>query len=393
MYGGAAGGGKSAALLMCALQYVEFAKYSALLLRRTFSDLNLPEALIPLSHSWLRGTDAKWDGSKHEWRFPSGATLTFGFLETENDKYRYQGAAFNFIGFDELTQFSESQYRYLFSRMRRKEGSVIPTRMRSASNPGGVGHEWVRQRFIDSVDGRLFVPARLEDNPYLDRASYEESLNRLDPVTRAQLRHGDWRIRPEGNLFKREWFKDVVELAPPLTRTVRAWDMAATAESEGNDPDWTVGAKIGLDDNNIAYLVDLIRFRATPLEVENVIKATARIDGDSTSIRLEQEPGSSGKSLVDHYCREVLFGYDVKGVPATGDKVTRARPFSAACERRGVKLVRGNWIPAFLDELTSFPTDGAHDDQVDAAVNAFAALSSVVEFNSGFYSITAATAA
>lgn len=387
MYGGAGGGGKSVALLAAALQYVQHPRYAALLLRRTFADLNLPEALIPLSHQWLKPTDAKWNGQEHQWRFPSGATLTFGYLETENDKYRYQGAAFNFIGFDELTQFTSSQYRYLFSRLRRREGVNVPLRMRSATNPGGVGHEWVRERFIDGIDpDRLFIPAKLEDNPYLDRDAYSETLNQLDPVTRAQLRHGDWNIRPEGNLFKRQWF-DVVDHAPPLVRVVRAWDLAATEEGQGKDPDWTAGAKLGIDANNVAYLLDLVRMRSTPREVESVIAQTAALDGREVSIRLEQEPGSSGKSLIDHYEREVLFGYDARGVPATGDKVTRSLPFSAACERRGVKLVRGQWVGPFLDELTAFPVV-AHDDQVDAAVNAFDAMTDYVDFDTCSYVLT-----
>jgi len=143
-YGGAAGGGKSDALLMAALQYVDMPGYSAILFRRTFSDLALPGALLERSTEWLKPTDAKWDDNKKTWHFPSGATLTFGYLEHENDKYRYQSSEFNFIGFDELTQFTESQYRYLFSRLRRLKGSEVPLRMRAASNPGGEGHEWVR---------------------------------------------------------------------------------------------------------------------------------------------------------------------------------------------------------------------------------------------------------
>jgi len=148
MYGGAAGGGKSDALLMAALQYVDVENYAALLLRKSYSDLSLPAALIPRAAEWLTTTDAKWNGAEHVWRFPSGASLSFGYLDTEADKYRYQSAEYQFIGFDELTQFSESQYTYMFSRLRRLKGSNVPLRMRGASNPGGYGHEWVKQRFI-----------------------------------------------------------------------------------------------------------------------------------------------------------------------------------------------------------------------------------------------------
>jgi len=139
-YGGAAGGGKSDALLMAALQFAEVPRYSALLLRRTYADLSLPEALMDRAQEWLSSTDARWHADTKTWEFPSGATLTFGYLQTERDKYRYQGAAFQMVGFDEITQFTESMYQYLFSRLRRLEDSHVPIRMRAASNPGDIGH-------------------------------------------------------------------------------------------------------------------------------------------------------------------------------------------------------------------------------------------------------------
>ena len=224
-YGGAAGGGKSSCLLMDALKYVHVPKYSALILRRTYADLAKPGAIMDRSKEWLKGTDAKWNEQKKEWTFPSGAKLTFGYLDTENDKYQYQGAEFQFVGFDELTQFTETQYRYLFSRLRRLKDSDVPIRMRSASNPGGVGGKWVNERFIpegftpdDAIEEkvwikegldeetgekiiRYFVPARLDDNPHLDQAEYELSLRELDTVTRAQLRRGDWQIQVKGDIL------------------------------------------------------------------------------------------------------------------------------------------------------------------------------------------------
>ena len=112
------------------------------------------------------------------------------------------------MAFDELTQFSESQYRYLFSRLRRLQGSNVPLRMRAASNPGGEGHQWVYERFI--VGGRsakrLFVPAGLDDNPYVDRAEYIRSLSELDDVTQDQLLRGLWVVDPTGKPFQAEWW-------------------------------------------------------------------------------------------------------------------------------------------------------------------------------------------
>jgi len=197
LYGGAAGGGKSYALLVAALEHVHVSTYRALLLRRTYSDLNLPDALMDLAKQWLAETDAKPIGGGREWAFPSGARLVFGHLDSENQKYRYQGAAFHFVGFDELTQFTESQYRYLFSRIRRRaagDASGVPLRMRAATNPGGIGHEWVHDRFFTQqgiAEGRRFIPAKLVDNPHLDADSYRQQLAELDPVTRMQLEEGD----------------------------------------------------------------------------------------------------------------------------------------------------------------------------------------------------------
>jgi len=185
LYGGAAGGGKSDALLMAALQYVDQPDYSALLLRRSYADLALPGALMDRAKEWLMPADAHWREASKTWTFPSGATLSFGYLEHTGDEYRYQSTEFAFIGFDELTQFEEKQYRYMFSRLRRLADSSVPLRMRTASNPGGIGHEWVRSRFIDDDplnQRRVFISARLPDNPYLDQAAYIESLDQLDPI-------------------------------------------------------------------------------------------------------------------------------------------------------------------------------------------------------------------
>src|SRR5580704_14848446 len=119
-YGGAGGGGKSDALLMAALQYVDVPGYSALIIRRNFSDLALPNALMDRAHAWLRGRrHAHWNENRKQWTFSSGATLTFGYLEGARDADRYASAEFHFIGVDELTQFSEKQYVDMFARLRK----------------------------------------------------------------------------------------------------------------------------------------------------------------------------------------------------------------------------------------------------------------------------------
>jgi hypothetical protein len=200
LYGGAAGGGKSDALLMGALQYVDVPGYSALILRRRLTDACLPGGLLARSHEWLGESGARWDEGSKRWSFASGASLSFGYLEQPSDRYRYQSSEFQFIAFDELTQFVEEEYLYLFSRLRRSKEVEVPLRMRSATNPGGVGHDWVRQRCLveGRSQGRWFIAARIEDNPYIDQAEYRASLARLDPTTRAQLLEGDWTSGDDG---------------------------------------------------------------------------------------------------------------------------------------------------------------------------------------------------
>lgn len=368
-YGGAAGGGKSTALLMAALMYVHVPNYAAILFRRSYTDLALPGALMDIAMQWLRETDAQWEPMKRQWRFPSGATVGFGYLDSESDKYRYQSAEFQFIGFDELTQFTESQYRYLFSRLRRVQGVNVPLRMRAASNPGGDGHDWVKQRFIVERSDRVFVPATLDDNPAIDADAYRRMLAELDPVTRAQLEHGDWDIMPAGNLFKREWF-DVVDAAPVNATKVRFWDLAAT---QGGG-DWTVGCLVACDDAGIYYVEDVQRVQESPKAVERLIRQCADMDGPNVIIGMEEESGASGKMISDHYRSNILPDRYFEAIPPTRGKVSRARLVSAQAEARNIKLVSGPWIRDFLNELTAFP-DGPHDDQVDALSGAFAMLS------------------
>lgn len=369
MYGGAAGGGKSSALLMGALQYVDTPGYAAIIFRRTYKDLALPDAIMSRSKDWLAGTAARWNENDKEWTFPSGATLTFGYMEHENDKYRYQGAAAQYIGWDELTQFQESQYRYMFSRLRRLEGSAVPLRVRSATNPGGIGHEWVMQRFLveGRARGRAFIPARLADNPHLDQDEYVASLAVLDAYERQQLLSGDWFARPPGTKFQRRWFP-IVDAAPAAGRSVRYWDLAATEPKPGADPDWTCGALVTAHEGRY-YLRDIRRARATPAGVEALIRQTAELDGRAVDIWMEQEPGSSGVKVIDDYARRVLAGWTFRGSKTTGSKEVRANPLSSAAEAGNVLLVRGAWIGDFLDEAESFP-GGAHDDQVDAVSGA-----------------------
>lgn len=380
-FGGAVGGGKSDALLMGALQDVEVPGYAAILFRRTFQDLSLPGALIPRSHEWLSGTDASWDGIGHQWRFPSGAYLQFGYLQHAGDEHRYRSAEFQYEGFDEATQFPNvRQVTYLYSRMRRPSSgpvSKIALRARLASNPGGVGHEWVYTRFINPKTrhpGSAFLPSWLHDNPYLDAVDYLATLEDvLDDVTLAQLRDGDWTVRPLGGRFDRRWLRlDHLHGSLPKEaagwRWVRAWDLAATEAKEGEDPDWTVGTLMGLDDENEPWIADVRRFREDPGTTEDIIKATIaddRLRYENLTSIMEQEPGASGKTVIAHF-EKVLWGVPFSGWPISGKKEVRAIPLSTAWRRGAVNVVVSGWTEDYFDEHEAFPT-GAHDDQVDAS--------------------------
>ena len=365
LYGGSAGGGKTDGLLMWGLMDIDSPDAATLLLRRTYPMLSQPGGLIPRSKDWLGPSDAKWNEGHKMWAFPSGATLTFGHVQYERDIFNYQGGEYNRIGFDELTQFGEDMYRYIaFSRRRRTADSGLSLKVAATSNPGGVGHDWVKERLVesDSTD-RRFIRAGIADNPHLDRAEYERSLMELDPVTRAQLMEGDWDIRPAGAMFQRQWFP-IVDAAPAEAKRLRYWDEAATEATPGKDPDWTAGVRLAYAEG-VVYVEDMQHFRSSPMDVDKRIRQTAEVDGYGVPVWIEQEPGASGKARVDHLRRIVLPDFALGADRPTGPKPVRAAPVASQAEAGNVKLVRGHWNATFLDEVELFPY-GSHDDQVDA---------------------------
>lgn len=228
------------------------------------------------------------------------------------------------------------------------------------------------QRFL--VEGprfhRMFVPARLEDNNYLDQDEYANSLKKLDETKYQQLRWGSWTVRPPGEFFDSSWFK-IVDEAPSGMRKIRSWDLAATKNQSSA---WTAGVLMGLHNGQI-YILDIRRRRGDPGETEDLIQQTAAIDGKSVSIHMEQEGGSAGVNTIFRYQRTVLLGYAFYPFTPRGDKVTRARPLSAAAKFGNVFLVRGtsgDWINTFLNEAAGFPE--GFKDQIDAASQGFSIL-------------------
>ena len=385
MYGGAAGPGKSSALLMAALQYVDVPGYAALILRRTYADLALPGAIMDRSHLWLQETDAHWSSSDKTWTFPSGATLTFGYLANENDKYRYQSAEFQAICFDELTQFTATQYTYLFSRLRRKINVDVPLRMRVASNPGGDGHGWVYDRFMPDLSpeaaahrrltGRIFVPGRMTDNPHIDQAAYRESLSELDDITRQQLEEGLWVTDASARPFDREWWRGVnrYSIAAPQHRIVGRYHSYDTATTAGQHSAFTaliVGEvttdyrllirEVWQDKLMVPYLAEKVREKAT----------AGNRDGKLEAVIIEDMSSGTGVvqtlSLGDDWLAERLIPFKPKNY---GDKVQRAQQAALWCKRGCVLLPQPTaempWLHEFEKQIFGFP-DVEYKDMVDA---------------------------
>ena len=211
LYGGAAGGGKSYAMLVDPLRYCHKPVHRALILRRSMPELR---ELIDKSRELYPKAfpGCKFREVEKLWNFPSGAKIEFGFLERDADVYRYQRQAYSWIGFDEITHLpTEFGWNYLASRLRTTDPEIVPY-LRCTANPGGVGAHWVKKRYVDPYepnkafegsDGltRKFIPARLDDNPYLaEDGRYEQMLKALPAVQRKQLLEGNWDIT-EGAAF------------------------------------------------------------------------------------------------------------------------------------------------------------------------------------------------
>ena len=209
-YGGARGGGKSYAMLVDPLRYCHKETHRALLIRRT-----MPELRDLINHSQRLYSKAfpgaKWREQEKEWRFPSGAKIEFGYAENMTDALRYQGQSYTWIGIDELPQYhSPDIYNFLRSSLRSVD-TEIPVYMRATGNPGNIGSQWVREMFVDpampnfafdinidtpngnKVITRRFIPAKLQDNPYLIQTDdYYVMLASLPEIQRKQFLEGDW---------------------------------------------------------------------------------------------------------------------------------------------------------------------------------------------------------
>ncbi|WP_331315752.1 phage terminase large subunit [Methylobacterium mesophilicum] len=163
---------------------------------------------------------------------------------------------------------------------------------------------------------------------------------------------------------------------PPIEKWVRAWDFAGTKKRPGADPDWTVGVKMGRGADKRFYIADVVRVREMPGKVRQRLINTASQDGAAVGIRIPKDAGQAGIAQAEDYVT-ALAGFIVSAVAPTGSKEVRAKPISSQVEVGNVLLLRGAWNEAFLEELGMFPA-GSHDDQVDAAADAFNELAGVL---------------
>lgn len=227
------------------------------------------------------------------------------------------------------------------------------------------------RRCLTFIDGKLFFEdPRTEEGELLFPERFPRlEIERLKKAKGSYAYSGQYQQRPaprSGGMFQRGDF-EIVDAVPAGGQECRAWDFAASKEKPGRQPDWTVGLKMK-HVGGIFYVEDVKRDRWSPGDVEKNLKNTASQDGLTVRIRMPQDPGSAGKSDA-HTKIKLLAGYDVKALPVTGDKATRAKPASAQAEAGNVKLVRGPWNDTFLDEVCSFP-NAQFDDQVDAFADA-----------------------
>ena len=359
----------SSALLIAALQYVHVPGYSALILRRTFTDLSLPGSIMDRAREWLSRTSATWNDRDKRWTFPSGATLQFGYCDTDRDRYRYQGTEVQFLGIDEATQWPEGWYRYLLSRLRRRENLNVPLRARLASNPGGIGHHWVRRRFVDpSTAVGAYVPARLDDNPHLDREGYRRSLELLDATTRAQLLDGIWVADGSGLVYPYDPTRCDVAATPELTRHVLGIDYGVT--------DATAFVVVGWREHDpTVYVVHAEKTSKTiPSEAAQRARELAaryRVD------RIVGDEGGLGKGFAEEARRR--FGVPIQPAEKTNKRGYQSL-LAGALERGEVRLLMpqgralaAEWAELPWNDTRTHEAEGFENHASDACLYAWRA--------------------
>jgi len=415
IYGGAAGGGKTWAIEFEPLRHINNKDFGAVIFRRTIPEITKEGGMWDEAEKMYNAFDASPNKNDKQFTFPSGARITFAHMQHEKDKLSWKSAQIPLIEFDQLETFSDTQFFYMFSRNRSMCG--VKPYIRATANPepgwladflswwiGDDGYaipersgivRWMVRKNDETFWGNTydeiyrrfeiaglpkndpkqpmpksvtFILSTVYDNKKLLEIDpgYLANLQALNLVDRERLlgdgrRGGNWKIQPSaGKLFNRAWF-EVVDAAPAGGRELRFWDLAATAKKMA---DFTASAK-GKIVNDIVYILDITAEQTEPARTDTNMRNIAKQDGKSCAIRWEKEGGASGKRDSINITK-MFAGYDARGVPPQGDKVTRAKPLAAQAEAGNVKLVRGTWNEKFLIHMHSQP-DADNDDIMDAS--------------------------
>jgi predicted phage terminase large subunit-like protein len=416
LFGGAAGSGKSWALMLEAMRYPGDKRYpgfDSVMFRRNTTDIRRPGGLWSESMKLFPYAGAYPISHTLSWKWPHGGAVKLSHLEYEHTVLDWHGSQVPCICFDELTTFTRYQFFYLLSRNRGMTGVRPYIRASCNADAGSWVAEFIqwwwdpvtgypipersgtKRYFVRGPDDQLiwfdtkrqamaatgrsaetiksatFIAAKLSDNPALMRndPQYLGNLMMLPAVERERLLNGNWKIRPSAGLyFNRAWVQ-VVDIAPKVLDVVRGWDLAATPETAENDPDYTTSVKMGRLGDGRYLVMDATSFRGTPADVERRVMNMASHDGYQCKVGIPQDPGQAGKAQVSAMVR-MLAGYSVEFSPETGDKITRFSPFSAQCEAGNVLVLRGDWNERWFQMLEGFP-ELPHDDDCDATARAF----------------------
>ena len=374
LYGGAAGGGKSYAMLVDPLRFAHRGAHRALILRRSMPELR---ELIDKSRELYPKAfpGCKYKEVEKLWNFPSGAKIEFGFLERDADVYRYQGQAYSWIGFDEIThQATEFSWNYLASRLRTTDPEIIPY-MRCTANPGGVGAHWVKKRYItpsppnESFKGedglsRKFIPARLDDNPYLAHdGRYEQMLKALPPTQRRQLLEGDWEVA-EGAAFTE--FDRNIHIIDPFEIPIH-WDRIKGIDYGYASESACVWGAIDRDDNTLIIYRELYRkgllatdlaFMLTEMELNDPMSVSGVLDTACWN-RTGQTGPTVGETLTK-------AGHKLRR--ADKNRVAgkiQIHEYLKVQQSGRPKLQIFNTCPNLIRELQSIPLDKSNPEDVD----------------------------
>jgi len=374
LYGGAAGGGKSYAMLIDPLRYAHRSAHRALILRRSMPELreliDKSRELYPRAFPGCRYKEVE-----KLWSFPSGAKVEFGFLERDADVYRYQGQAYSWIGFDEITHLpTEFGWNYLASRLRTTDPE-IETYMRCTANPGGVGATWVKKRYIDphppnetftGTDrlSRKFIPARLEDNPYLAYdGRYEEMLKALPPTQRKQLLEGNWDVN-EGAAFT-EFDLDVHVITPfaiPIS-----WDRVKGIDYGYASESACIWATVDPTDGTLIVYRELYRKGLTGVDLGAIITQMELEDPYSVQGVLDTaawaKTGTTGPTVGESLVRA---GHKLR--PADKNRIQgkiQIHEYLKVQQSGRPRLQILNTCPNLIRELQSIPLDKINPEDVN----------------------------